>query len=112
MKMDENCLLVHLDTIQVQRGRESKKRRKIDGRCLQGTDIGFTAGILLQKVLQCRTMRSQYRLSKQAHLMCPRTHFSGAFFTNIWRNLAYRHKYLAKPHLRYQNLQSYTARPG
>jgi hypothetical protein len=27
----------------------------------------FTAGILLQKVLQCRTMRLQYRLSKQAH---------------------------------------------
>ena len=36
------------------------------------TDMGFTAGILPQKVLRCRTMRSPYHLSKQAHLKCPR----------------------------------------
>jgi hypothetical protein len=34
--------------------------------------MGFTAGILPQKVLRCRTMRSPYHLSKRAHLICPR----------------------------------------
>ena len=38
--------------------------------------------------------------------------FLAAFFINIWRPLAYRHKYLANSHLRYQNLQLYTAHPG
>jgi hypothetical protein len=32
MQMHENCLLLDLDAIQVQRRRESKKRRKIDGK--------------------------------------------------------------------------------
>ncbi len=31
MQIDNNRLLMYLDAIQIQRGRESKKRRKIDG---------------------------------------------------------------------------------
>ncbi len=31
MQMHDDGLIVHLDAIQVQRGREAKKRRKIDG---------------------------------------------------------------------------------
>ena len=31
MKMYDNRLLLYLDTIRVQHGREAKKRRKIDG---------------------------------------------------------------------------------
>src|SRR5579863_226138 len=36
--------------------------------------MGFSAGILPQKVLRCRTMRSPYHISKQAHLICPRAY--------------------------------------
>jgi len=31
MQMHDDCLIMHLDAIGVQRGREAKKRRKIDG---------------------------------------------------------------------------------
>jgi hypothetical protein len=32
MQMDDNPLLVYLDGIQVHRARETKKRRKVDGK--------------------------------------------------------------------------------
>ncbi len=64
-------------------GNPKREERSIE--CLQGTDVGFTAGILPQKVLRCRTMRSQYRLSKQAHLMCPRTYMGDQFGQELLR---------------------------
>ena len=36
MQMDDECLIMHLDAIQVQRGREAKKSSKIDGNASRG----------------------------------------------------------------------------
>jgi hypothetical protein len=42
MQMHDDGLIMHLNAIQVQRGREAKKRRKVDGntsRCLTGISL-------------------------------------------------------------------------